>query len=138
MFALTNLPSWFSFLTAGIDFMVFAGFDTCIRPMLYLEKIAEERIKQAIEKGEFDHLEGFGKPVDNSDYFNAPPDERIAWHILKNAGVVPEEIFLHKKIYHLTDILKQEADPQTKLILQKKLHELQSHLSISLEKRKRH
>ncbi len=106
--------------------------------MSYLEKIAEERIKQAIENGEFDQLEGFGKPVDNSDYFNAPPEERITWHILKNAGVVPEEIVLHKKIYHLIDLLKKDADPQSKLMLQKELHEMQSHLSISLEKRKRH
>lgn len=106
--------------------------------MSYLEKIAEERIKKAIDEGEFDHLEGFGKPIDNSDYFNAPPDERIAWHILKNAGVVPEEVTLHKNIYHLLSLIKNECNPEAKFMLEKELQHLQTLLVMSQEIRQHH
>ena len=61
-------------------------------------KIAEKKIKEAIENKEFENLDGFGKPVDNSEYFKVPEEERIAFHILKNAGVVPEELKIRKKI----------------------------------------
>jgi hypothetical protein len=80
--------------------------------MSYFEKLAEMRIRAAIESGEFDHLELAGKPLDHSDYFNAPPELRAGYHILKNAGVVPEEVDLLNSIHriekHLRSTLSRE------------------------------
>ena len=105
--------------------------------MSILEKIAEERIRQAILAGEFDNLEGFGAPVDNSEYFNAPPEERISWHILKNAGVLPEEVSLRKEIYALTAELKNTADPEKLRSGREQLEMLRTRLLVSLEQRKK-
>ena len=64
--------------------------------------IAEQRIREAIGNGEFDDLEGFGKPIDNTEYFSVPAEERVSCHILKNAGAVPHEVILNKKAVELS------------------------------------
>ena len=52
--------------------------------------IAENRIREAFERGEFDDLPGAGKPLDLSDYFNTPAADRMAFSILKSAGALPQ------------------------------------------------
>jgi hypothetical protein len=42
-----------------------------------LEKIVEEKLLEAINNGEFDNLEGAGKPLDLDEYFAAPEDIRV-------------------------------------------------------------
>lgn len=68
-----------------------------------IEKIAEEKIKAAMENGEFDNLPGRGKPLDLRDYFAAPAHLRMAFSLLKNAGIVPEEVRLKKEIEELRE-----------------------------------
>ena len=41
------------------------------------EKIAEEKIEEAIAAGEFDNLPGQGKPLDLDAYFATP--EQMRW-----------------------------------------------------------
>lgn len=56
--------------------------------MLALEIIAERRIEEAIERGEFDDLPGTGLPLDLDDLDPSLPEElRLAYRILKNAGI---------------------------------------------------
>lgn len=43
------------------------------------EKIIEEKIQKAIENGEFDNLEGKGKPLNLDEYFAAPEDVRVGY-----------------------------------------------------------
>ncbi len=63
------------------------------------EKIIEERIKKAQEDGAFDSLEGHGKPFALEQGGHPAPDDcRLAYKILKNAGFLPPEIELKKKI----------------------------------------
>ena len=69
--------------------------------MSYFQRLAEQRIREAIERGDFENLELAGKPLDHSDYFNAPPELRAGYHILKNAGVVPEEVNLLNSIHRI-------------------------------------
>ena len=59
--------------------------------MLALELLAEKRIAQAIERGEFDHLPGQGKPLDLEEDPMVPEDLRMAYRILRNAGYAPAE-----------------------------------------------
>lgn len=49
--------------------------------------MANQRIRKAIEQGQFDKLSGEGKPL-NKEYFNMPIDMKI----MKNAGIAPEWI----------------------------------------------
>ncbi len=63
------------------------------------EKIVEERIKKAQKEGAFNDLEGIGKPfVLEENQQQVPDDCRLAYKILKNAGFLPPEIELKKKI----------------------------------------
>ncbi|WP_291319137.1 DnaJ family domain-containing protein [Desulfonatronospira sp.] len=75
-------------------------------------KKAEERILEALEKGDFDNLPGRGKPLDLADDSNIPSDMRIAYKILKNAGYVPPEVQLQKEIATTRDLLNNSREEE--------------------------
>lgn len=88
------------------------------------EKIAEERIKEAMERGEFDNLPGKGKPLVLEEESHLPPDLRMAYKILKNAGCLPPELELRKEIRTTKDMLAGMKDTQEKYRQIKKLNYL--------------
>ena len=57
-----------------------------------LDFIAEQKIAEAVAKGELDDLPGAGQPLDLGDDALIPEELRLAYRILKNAGFVPPEI----------------------------------------------
>ena len=57
-----------------------------------LEFIAEQRIAEAISRGELENLPGEGRPLELDDDALVPEDLRLAYRILKNAGFVPPEV----------------------------------------------
>lgn len=57
-----------------------------------LDFIAEQRIAEAIENGDFDDLPGSGKPLQLDDDSLVPEELRLAYRVPKNAGFVPSEI----------------------------------------------
>jgi DnaJ family protein C protein 28 len=59
--------------------------------------IIEDRIRQAMERGEFDNLRGKGKPLDLERNPWAG-DWELAFHVLENAGFAPEWIERDKAI----------------------------------------
>lgn len=62
-----------------------------IRAVTALLYLAERRIEEAIERGEFDDLPGAGQPLDLDDLDPLLPEElRMAYRILKNAGMSAE------------------------------------------------
>ena len=76
----------------------------------FIERLAEQRIQEAQRKGEFDDLAGKGKPLALEDYSTLPEDLRMAYHVLKNAHVLPPEAELMKDIQILEDLLKHVED----------------------------
>ena len=60
--------------------------------MLALDLLAEQKIAEAIERGELDDLPGAGRPLDLDDDALVPEELRLAYRILKNAGYVPAEV----------------------------------------------
>lgn len=78
--------------------------------MLSFEIIAEQRIREAMERGEFDGLPGAGRPLKLDDDAMVPAELRVAYKILKNAGCLPPEIELRKEIVTLRDLLRSVAD----------------------------
>jgi hypothetical protein len=60
--------------------------------------IAERKIREAIEEGAFDDLEGAGKPLDLSGNPFEDPSDRIAHRLLKNNGLAPTWIEEAKEI----------------------------------------
>ena len=57
-----------------------------------LDFLAEQRISEAVSRGELDDLPGAGRPLDLSEDPLVPEDLRLAYRILKNAGFVPAEL----------------------------------------------
>lgn len=90
-----------------------AHHGSIINDMDPLTAIAERRIQEAIERGEFDDLPGKGKPLDLGEDDRAVPAElRMAYRILKNAGLLPPDIELHKEILRLTDLIDSIHDEE--------------------------
>lgn len=105
-----------------------------------LFKLAEERIQQAIEDGELDNLPGRGKPLAADDCRQVPPELRMAYRVLKNNGLIPQEMELRREILHLEKLLSQcrqdnEASPQARM-LQQKLLEKYLQFDIMMDKRR--
>ena len=87
----------------------------------FIERLAEQRILEAQRKGEFDDLAGKGKPLDLADHSDVPADLRMAYHVLKNANVLPPEAELMKDIRILEDLLKHVEDEGERKSLAKSL-----------------
>ena len=62
------------------------------------DRIVEAKIKEAMEEGEFDHLEGEGKPLDLSENPFEDPSERLGNRLLRNNGFAPQWIEEAKEI----------------------------------------
>jgi hypothetical protein len=88
------------------------------------DKIAEERIREAIERGEFDDLPGKGEPLNLEDDSHLPTDLRLAYKILKNADCLPPELELRKEIRTTEALLAGMHDTQEKYKQMKKLNYL--------------
>ena len=102
-----------------------------------LDKIVEEMIKKAQERGEFDNLPGKGKPVDLTEYFEMPEDVRVAQSMLKNAGMTSREVDLLKEIAELRQLLAKVVDEKKKAEIQKQIQEKQIEFSLMMERQKR-
>ncbi len=85
------------------------------------EKLVEERIRKAQQRGDFDSLPGSGKPIEFEDNTFVPEDLRLAYKILKNADCIPKELELNREIRQTEDLLADMKDSQKKYRLQKKL-----------------
>lgn len=103
--------------------------------MSIFEKIAERKIEQAMAKGEFDNLSLKGKPLPPDDMDMVPEDLRMSYKILKNAGIIPEEIELQKNIITLTDMLNVCADEEERIKLRIKINEKQLRYNMIMESR---
>jgi hypothetical protein len=60
--------------------------------MFVLDFLAEQKIAEAVSRGELDGLPGAGRPLDLDDDALVPEDLRVAYRILRNAGFVPREV----------------------------------------------
>lgn len=86
------------------------------------EKIVEERIKEAMERGEFENLPGKGKPISLEDDSHVPEDLRLAYKLLKNADCLPPELLEKKEILRMEDMLASIPDERERYKLIKKIN----------------
>ena len=100
-------------------------------------RIAENRIREAIERGEFENLPGTGQPVNLEEYFSTPEDLRMAYSILRSANWVPAEVELLNEISRLERAIAQIEDVTTRKPLQRALIDRQTQLGVMLEQRSR-
>ncbi len=104
--------------------------------MDFSQSISEERIRKAMENGEFDHLPGYGKPLKLDDLSAIPEELRMAFTVLKNAGYSPEEHALKQEMMSIESLLKSCDDDDQRIGLQKKLNEKMLRYNSMLSKRR--
>lgn len=102
-----------------------------------IESAIEERIKEAMARGEFDNLAGHGKKIDLDAYFNTPEDLRMAFAMLKSNEFVPEEVEIFKEISELKEKIRECSDVEEEKLLTKRLNERSVALAMLLDRRKR-
>ena len=78
-------------------------------------RIAERRIREAMENGEFDNLEGMGKPITFEDETMIPEDLRMVYRILKNAGCIPPELDLRNELVNMSALINTIDDDKERL-----------------------
>jgi hypothetical protein len=66
-----------------------------------LENSVEKLKREAMARGEFDNLVGYGKPIDLTAYFNTPEELRMAYSLLKSSKFIPDEVDLIRQIADL-------------------------------------
>lgn len=83
------------------------------------EFLAEQRIQEALARGELDDLPGSGRPLDLDDDRLVPEDLRMAYRILKNSGFVPPEVQTMKDIAELERLVHASEGTQRSVALRK-------------------
>lgn len=99
------------------------------------DKLVEQKIREAQQAGEFDHLEGAGRPVNLEAYFNTPEGLRAAYAVLKNAGVLPEEAAVLKELNEAAARLAECRDEAERERLRRAVQYLQLKYDMMIERR---
>ena len=101
---------------------------------MQFDKLVESKIKEAMERGEFDNLHGKGKPLDLGAYFDTPEDVRAAYSVLKNAGMLPREVELLKEIAELKQVESALSEERKRLDIRKQIEKKQIEFSLMMER----
>ena len=75
-----------------------------------LDFLVEQKLEEAVSRGELANLPGEGRPLVLDDDALVPEDLRAAYRILKNAGYVPPEVHALREIAELEDLIKREGE----------------------------
>jgi hypothetical protein len=84
-----------------------------------LDFLAEQRIAEAVSRGELEGLPGAGRPLELDDDTLIPEELRLAYRILKNAGFVPPEVEMLNEIADLERLVSKDSKAARKLALLK-------------------
>ena len=103
--------------------------------MSIFARIAEAKIQDAVERGDFDALPGRGKPLRLEDMSHVPPHMRLGYKILRNAGVAPPEVELRRELYRLDRQIAETRDPDTLAELRRRRRDSDLSLAITMERR---
>ncbi len=88
-----------------------------------------------MERGEFDNNPLAGKPIPPDGLDNVSQDLRMAIKIMRNAGVLPEELEMRKEIATIQALLIACTIDDEKAALKTRLNEKQLRFNMLVEKR---
>lgn len=98
------------------------------------DELIAEHLAQAQQMGELQSAKGYGQPLlELEGYLETPPEFRMPFKILKNAGAPPPEVALFQKRGELQRQLQQTTDAAERKALQQTLSELEQALALRLE-----
>jgi DnaJ homologue, subfamily C, member 28, conserved domain len=98
------------------------------------EKIAQQKIQEAIDAGEFDNLPNAGEKLDLESYFALPPHLRMAYSVLKSANCVPQEVDLLNDLARLEAELARTTQPDVRVRLTRELEHARLRLNVALDR----
>lgn len=97
----------------------------------------ENLIQEAIARSEFSNLKGKGKPLNLDEYFSLPEDMRAGFTVLKNAGVVPQEISLLKELSQLKEKLQKQTDENKRKKILNEINNKQLSFDLLMERNRK-
>jgi len=100
-------------------------------------QIAERKITEAMLRGEFDNLKLKGCKLDLRDDPHVPAELKMGYKILRNAGIVPEELALGAEIRTLKGLIDSCSAAEDQPEMARKLRSKILQLNILLERRGR-
>lgn len=89
--------------------------------MSVFDILADQRINEALRRGELDNLPGAGQPLDLSEEPFVGSDQRMVNRILRNAGFAPVEVSLRKEIGDLRDALRTLPEGEERRRMRRRL-----------------
>lgn len=112
-----------------------AAEDKRIQRLQLLDDHIGRALRDSEASGELKAAPSWGKPLDFGDgYEQTPPEFRMAFKMLKDAGVVPAEVELMNRLAALRAQLETCSDPAQAAELRGKLMEGEQVLALRLEK----
>ena len=76
-----------------------------------LALLAESKIRAAMAEGKFDALPGRGKPLLDDGMARVPPELRMGFKLLRNAGCLPPELEARQEAARLGTLIATTGDP---------------------------
>lgn len=100
------------------------------------DRLAERRIREAMNEGKFDGLPKRGT-IDLEEYFKWPAELRMAYSILKSAGCVPEEVELLREVDRLETELAAATAEEQRATLRRAVADARLKFDLALERNRR-
>ena len=98
-----------------------------------IDELAETRIKDAIQSGEFDHLAGIGERLSFDEDPLVPEDLRVAYRLLRMSGHLPPEITLMHEIRDVEQLVVGLRGGDEKSTAIRRLNLLRAQLGVRAE-----
>ena len=106
--------------------------------MSWLGRLSERRILKSLAEGRLQGLAGEGRPLpDRSGQAHLDAGEAIGFRIMAEAGALPEEIVLKKRVAAQRARLAALADPAERKAAMAELADLEMRQAIAEESRRR-
>jgi hypothetical protein len=86
-----------------------------------LDFLVEQKLEDAVSRGELENLPGEGRPLELDDDPLVPQDVRVAYRMLKNAGFVPPEVEAVNDIAALERLAAETSDDAARTRATRKL-----------------
>jgi DnaJ-like protein len=104
--------------------------------MEILQLIAERKILEAFDAGFFNDLALKGKPLNLESLDGIPEELRMAFKILKDSGVLPEELSVKKEVVRLRQLVDACTEETEKLELRRRLRDEELRYNFLMERRR--
>ena len=106
-----------------------------LEEMEALALLAESKIRAAMAEGKFDDLPGRGRPLPDDGLAQVPPELRMGFRLLRNAGCLPPELEARKEAARLGTLIAASGDAEERRRLSRLRAEAELRYRLLVERR---